>query len=84
MPASVEELVRKDAVEVFPNPASENITVDENITSYKILNIKGKVLVEAENAVSSTISVSDLPTGKYILQYKTTRGEFKTGLFIKN
>jgi hypothetical protein len=84
MPSSVEELIRKDAVEIFPNPASENITVDENISSYKILNIKGKVLVEAENAVSSTISVSDLPTGKYILQYKTTGGEFKTGMFIKN
>jgi len=62
---------------VFPNPASDIITVlsDEVIESILIIDVTGK-LVQTET--KKTFSVENLPAGIYFLQIQTENGVEKT------
>ena len=68
---------------IYPNPATAIVTVksDENIESLEILSLEGRKI---KSAKSSTIDISNLSNGLYLLQVKTESG--KTGIkkIIKN
>jgi hypothetical protein len=74
---------------VFPNPASSYLTVSHPKTAEKasleIYARDGKRLGEymiAKGLVQSTINISSLPNGYYIIVYKGN-GEIKSTVFIK-
>ncbi len=57
-------------IEIYPNPVSENLTVSLNTTKktayYEILDLLGKTI--SKNTFTSTINVSNLEQGIYILK----------------
>ena len=60
---------------VFPNPATENINInsESSIQMVEIYNLQGqRVLVENGNV--STLSVSGLANGMYLLKVTTEKG----------
>lgn len=67
------EAIGKNSLKIYPNPFSESITISdtENITSLIIIDFSGRV-VKVINNISSSINLSDLKTGAYLLnvQYK--------------
>lgn len=68
---------------IYPNPTNDFISVksNENIESLEILSLEGRKI---KSANASTIDISNLSTGIYLLQVKTEEG--KTGIkkVIKN
>lgn len=63
-------------IKVFPNPASDNITIvlDEiGIKSYKVYNTMGQLVLasNADNFFQEQISISDWPTGYYTVEVNT-------------
>jgi len=65
------------AISVFPNPATDVITVEaEGAESIVVTNIAGrKVMSTAANGAQTTIDVSDLSNGAYIVRVIGTHGE---------
>jgi photosystem II stability/assembly factor-like uncharacterized protein len=84
------EQVKLSKLEVYPNPASDEITlrlpVDNNSKLVRIFNISGKTMhqVRLNNAGSptATINISSLPAGTYIIELSGDQFR-QTGKFIK-
>lgn len=70
-PAGVDEISTETAFGVFPNPSSDNITIEANPTivkGYNIYSSEGKLVRKGNiNADRTTVDVSDLNTGLYML-----------------
>ena len=61
----------KGGIAVFPNPATEYITVSESIEGIQevaIYNLVGKRVKEFEYVRGEQYSVADLPKGMYLVQ----------------
>lgn len=74
-----------DEFSMFPNPASNvlNVTAASTISSIKVYNLVGQVVVNQRvNALSDAIDVSNLKTGAYLIQV-TAEGQTGTYKFIK-
>ena len=67
---------------IFPNPATEIITVksNEDIESITILSLEGR---NVKSTTSATIDVSGLSNGIYLMQVKTTEGKMGIKKMIK-
>lgn len=63
-------------INVFPNPVSDNLTIETSAkSSIEILNIEGQIIKTTNTAVKQTsIDVSNLSSGVYIIKAKTDRG----------
>lgn len=70
-----------NAVKLYPNPASDKITVKglEDTTSYKIYNILGAEITTGNIAESGSINVKNFALGVYFLKFENG----KTYKFIK-
>ena len=73
---STKELVQKNSIQVFPNPFSENVTIQrESFEEIKIelLNSLGQVVhSEHPKSLSTTINTEQLPSGAYFLKVSST------------
>ena len=68
-------VVSKDNVMVFPNPASNYFSVNSpEYTNLKLYNLEGKLLLEREDLSDKTIDVSDLYDGIYLLELENKVG----------
>ncbi len=67
---------------IFPNPATEIITVksNESIENIEVFSMEGRKI---KATTSSTIDISDLSTGMYLLQVKTESGKVGSKKLIK-
>ncbi len=72
---------------MFPNPASEKLTVSLNrqaINVVRIFNLSGMLLKQCEADASVVdVDLSDLSAGQYILEAQHAQGSIKK-LFLKN
>ncbi len=86
-PASISESVLNNSFEVFPNPASNLVTIKnlENITitGFTIIDVSGKIVLDETNNSNNVINVEGLENGVYFLQVKTTTG-IAVMKFVKN
>ena len=72
-----------EQVSIYPNPASDYINIDANLTSMKSLNLtlldySGRIVKKVsynDSMVNESIYVGDLAKGAYILEVKA--GEYK-------
>lgn len=58
---------------IFPNPASEFITI-ENGGAIEIFDMQGRIVKTANASIHEQISVSDLPSGNYIIKISNEKG----------
>ena len=61
---------------IYPNPANSILQIksDDNIDQVEIFNSIGKqVISEEANSSNLTLDVSELPTGQYIIRFKTNK-----------
>ncbi|AWW32789.1 hypothetical protein DN752_23055 [Echinicola strongylocentroti] len=92
--ASKEGEVILTEVQLYPNPASEKLTVDyavpqKGLVVLKVLDITGKVLHNEMNEVdagrhTTELSVSDLSSGVYILQLKQFGNQSALKFIVKH
>jgi uncharacterized surface protein with fasciclin (FAS1) repeats len=80
--ASLEE-INNVSISMYPNPASDFITIDSKENgNYVILDIMGAIV--SEGYVSNNkVSISSLNNGTYIVKFSTESGVYQ-GRFIKN
>ena len=85
--ASGLKTVNKENVNVYPNPATDNvrITADSPIQQLRMYNATGKLVkdVQTGNSSAITIQTSDLKSGIYMIKY-TINGQMATYKLMKN
>ena len=62
------------ALKYYPNPVTNAVTVSfsENITAYTVFNMIGQEVLHAKvNATSTSVDMSALPSGSYMMQIQT-------------
>jgi hypothetical protein len=72
---------------VFPNPSKESLTIENfevlEVENYRILNYQG-IMVEESFLKNNEISIRNLSSGYYILQFFDKTGQLKArSTFIK-
>lgn len=71
---------------IYPNPATDQINVslknNADVVSYEIVNLAGQSVISAKSSVSS-VNVSFLQTGVYILKVKDSEGVTHLSKFVK-
>jgi len=84
--SSISDIIASEAVTVFPNPATEFITLKNigNAYSMKIIDFTGKVVKETNlNGMSeTTVSISDLPSQLYFVQFVYSNGKISTDKLV--
>jgi len=78
------DLISREEMVLFPNPASNKIYIRNNSKSgqIKIYDLFGNVLLE-ENAGCEAINIVDLSAGTYWIQVKSNKGLSFSKMFIK-
>ena len=78
----------ENAVSVFPNPATDNLTISfttpANKANVKIVNVAGQVVKEINNVSGNSVSLDfvDFPSGVYFVE-TTNNDEITHSRFIK-
>ncbi|MDF1699507.1 MAG: T9SS type A sorting domain-containing protein [Saprospiraceae bacterium] len=82
---STSEVINKlNTIHVYPNPASEEIRINQALNEVRILDIRGVVQGSIDyNPTSKTISLRDLALGIYFVEGYTESGVKYTGKFVK-
>jgi PKD repeat protein len=78
--------LNQNSVNVFPNPATDNITVqaNSNIKQIYIYNVTGQLVInQTVNTKKITLSVSGLSTGVYSLKAILDNGTFTKKIVIQ-
>lgn len=73
----------QDTVQVFPNPATNSVTItsqNQTLKNIQILSLEGRLIQEIENSNTSQTSIvtSQLTTGIYLLKIQNTSGAVLT------
>lgn len=71
---SITEHTNQGAVSIFPNPANTIINIDCK-KGFQIYSSTGQLVMQSSQATTQ-ISISDLPTGLYILKTEDQQGRF--------
>ncbi len=83
---SVEEIKNKIGLKMYPNPASETVTLNVNNASYsyEVLDMTGRVVITNTVAgkIYETINISNLPAGIYFVKINTSLGNIVEKLEI--
>lgn len=79
--ASVNDLLESGEIAIYPNPVTDEITLDSknSVEGLEIVGMSGAVLI---TSTSTTLDVSSLTRGSYFLRFQY-RGELVSYLFTK-
>ncbi len=77
---SFEELSNTSTIEVYPNPASENLKISGEVKEVKIYNANGTMLL---NGHSNNFQISRLPKGIYQVHIVLPGGQSHFRKFVK-
>lgn len=67
-------------VKVYPNPATDQLFIQGEVSEVTLLDLYGQVVLETS---SNQIDISTLPAGVYVLEAQTTAGIFSKRLIKK-
>lgn len=72
-------------INIFPNPAESYIQIgsEQRINSYQVWSLEGVPVIGKILGNSTTIPISDLPGGIYLLKLRDEVGQVYTSKFIK-
>ncbi len=82
---NIENLLPKNAIKLFPNPASTQLSLrsDYRLEAVRITNLMGQTMMQQElNQPQVDLSISHLPAGVYMIQVETNEGNW-TSRWIK-
>jgi hypothetical protein len=83
---AVEDLVAADIINIYPNPATDNIVISlrENITNavFTLYDMQGKVLIRQAVTNEDVISVSEFAAGIYIYNVSTGKERYQGKIVI--
>ena len=81
---AINEISKLTSINVFPNPASNTLTINvPHHSTISIVNMQGKLITSmAANRKNTTIDISSLPVGVYFVKATTEKGVV-TRKFIK-
>jgi hypothetical protein len=86
-PTSINENSMNDFFEVYPNPATSVLNINNienrNITSLIVLDVSGKTVLSKANVISKSLNIESLEKGVYFLNIETKDG-IATLKFVKN
>ncbi|ARN71723.1 hypothetical protein BST91_08740 [Nonlabens tegetincola] len=71
------------ALNIYPNPATHRVNIelkDNTIATAQLFNLTGQLLIATNQ---STLDISNLPSGMYLLHVKTSNGQYLTNKLIK-
>jgi hypothetical protein len=75
---SVEEIKNKVGLRLYPNPATESIslTVNNANYSYEIMDMTGRIVIAntVANKINEKINLQSLPAGMYFVKVNTSQG----------
>jgi parallel beta-helix repeat protein len=76
LPNSINEVIAPFLMSIYPNPATNNITIEiPQKSEIEILNINGQIIKTIyNNNTKTTIDLENLSSGVYIIKAKTDRG----------
>jgi hypothetical protein len=80
--AGIKEQAIASNFKIYPNPVQNELTINMkeeagNAAEAKVMDMMGRiVLAKSLNQAQNTISVSEIPTGTYILWISTEKGSF--------
>ncbi|MDR1758262.1 MAG: fibronectin type III domain-containing protein [Bacteroidales bacterium] len=69
-------------LQIYPNPTRDELTLDRIVKSLEIIDLTGKIMLDAQMPIGNTINVSALPAGIYLLRAYTSEGTI-TKKFVK-
>jgi WD40 repeat protein len=83
-PAAVNNINETKAVSIYPNPCKESLVLNIKATAIEVVDISGRKfdVPFTATAINTTLFVSSLPKGNYILRYGEAN-EMKTLTFVK-
>lgn len=82
-----EEETDFENLNVYPNPSKDNITISAEsiISAFEVLDLNGRILKQMTvNDLSTTIDISDLIEGVYLVKISNTNGATESLRFVKN
>jgi PKD repeat protein len=72
---------------LFPNPAEHELNIKSEYTltgnTYRVLDVTGRIVITGK-LQSTTIDVTNLDKGMYVLQIETAKGEISSKRFMKD
>ncbi|MDF1695576.1 MAG: M4 family metallopeptidase [Saprospiraceae bacterium] len=87
--ADVEDVLADDSFDIFPNPASQQLTISTKnngpaLTAFRITDMMGRTVFNDSPYMNGswTIDISSFPVGQYILTMSTKEGR-SSKMFIK-
>ena len=83
---SVIEEISASSINIYPNPASNNLNVEceERINNLELYDAIGRMLIRKTNVLDNTsIDVSNLESGMYILKIRTENGSGEYKIIIE-
>jgi len=85
--ASIDNQINEKDIYIFPNPASQHLNIKglDNITyNFKLINIIGQTVIEAQNNSSKNIVISGLAEGIYFATFEIGNKKFTKKVLIKH
>ncbi|MDR1761927.1 MAG: metallophosphoesterase [Bacteroidales bacterium] len=81
--AGITPLASINSISVYPDPASESITIitNETVETIRIVSMAGQVIVSQSGG--NTVDVSNVNNGVYVLSVKTDKGVYTQQLVVK-
>jgi hypothetical protein len=80
------EALHRPVLSIFPNPATESITVtiDESVKQIEVVDLLGRVCLKSGvvSGVSIVLPINTLPTGAYLIRTSGNRGS-QSAIFYK-
>lgn len=87
-PLSTNEFDLKNTTNVFPNPASNNISIssaNNTINSYTITDVSGRTVIPLKqvSSLNTSLDISALNSGLYFVNIETDKGSFSKKIIKK-
>lgn len=77
----MKELAEQKSVQVYPNPAKDQFTLDLQVESVMLIDVNGKAWNPAK--VSGAYSLTGIPAGIYFVEAKSGEGVYREKLIVQ-
>jgi len=71
---SIADVKQKNSLNIYPNPATHTITIDNKANEVAIYSLNGKKVLACKQC--NTLNISDLTAGIYIIKAQSEKGVF--------